>query len=93
MKGRNQALSTYTLTEQDEFLCLVDLNQGCSVMNDAEDVIADLVAAGHDLTRKRVIYQDTMGYWDEIVVRDGRFSDYRPIRETELSRAMTKARR
>ena len=85
--------SIYSVTEHDEFLCLIDSGQGRSITNDAEAVIAELAAAGYDLGRKRVLYRDTMGYWDELVVKDGQFSHFRPIHETDLSRAIAKARR
>jgi hypothetical protein len=85
--------SSYSVTEQGEFLCLVDSGHGRSITNDAEAVIADLAAAGHDLAARRVLYRDTMGYWDELVVKDGRFSHFAPIHETDLSRALIKARR
>ncbi len=85
--------NSYTLTEHGEFLCLVDSGQGRSITNDAEAVIAELAASGHDLGRKRVLYRDTMGYWDELVVKDGQFSRFGPIHETDLSRAIAKARR
>jgi hypothetical protein len=85
--------TSYSVTEQGEFLCLVDSGQGRSITNDAEAVIADLAAAGHDLAAKRLLYRDTMGYWDELVVKNGQFSHFAPIHERDVSRALIKARR
>ncbi len=77
---------------RDGFICLIDDNKGWSITNAAEDVIAELVAAGYDLSRNRVIYRDTMGSWDELVVKNGQFSYFRSIHETDLDRAIAKAR-
>jgi hypothetical protein len=84
--------SVYSLTEHGEFLCLVDSGKGRSITNDAEAVVADLAAAGHDLARKRVLYRDTMGLWDELVVKDGQFSHFAPIHERDVQSAIIKAR-
>lgn len=90
--SRNISRSVYSVQVRDGFICLVDEDKGRCIRNAAEDVIAELIAAGYDLDNKRVIYRDTMGFWDELVVKNGQFSDFRPIRETDLDRAITKAR-
>ena len=60
---------------------------GRSVTNDVENVIADLVANGIDVTRSHVIYQDSEGYWDGIRVLDQKFAGFFPIRARELNDA------
>lgn len=60
---------------------IVDLDypNAASVTNDAERVIDDLVAAGADLARNRVVYRDSTGRWDELLVRGGQFAGFAPI--------------
>jgi hypothetical protein len=83
--------STFSVVERPGFLCLIDHDRGRSVTNDAEDVIASLVADGHDLSANRVIYRDTRGVWDELLVADGVFGGFKSINETDLDAAIEKA--
>jgi hypothetical protein len=69
----NQA--TYTVAAEDGVICIVDADQGKSVTNDAEGVVADLARCGFDLSLP-VIYRDTQGVWDQIVVEKGRFNRF-----------------
>ena len=85
--------STFSVVERPGFLCLIDHDEGRSVTNDAENVIASLRAAAYDLTTNRVIYRDTRGVWDEIVIADGAFAGFGSINETDLDAAIRKARR
>ncbi|WP_342163941.1 DUF6011 domain-containing protein [Methylobacterium sp. SD21] len=63
-----------------DVLCLIDLDQGGpTITNNVEAVIADLVYRKIDLTHLSLIYRDTRGVWDEIVVQDGRFAGFRSI--------------
>lgn len=69
-------------------LCIVDTGKGNSVTNDADWVIERLSALV-DLGKVRgVIYRDTMGMWDEIIVRNGQFSTFRAIRADERDAAI-----
>ncbi len=62
-----------------DVLCLIDLDKGGpSLTNAVESVIADLRYQRFDLTMP-VIYRDSRGIWDEIVVQDGRFVGFRSI--------------
>lgn len=59
--------------------------------NDAGNVIADLVAQGVDLSRYQVIFQDTRGIWDQILVdRTGHFAGFSSLNERDLSAALGK---
>ena len=49
-----------------------------TVTNDAEWVVADLVAAGLLPPGRRLFYYDSEGAMDEILVRDGRFAGFDP---------------
>ena len=74
-------------------IAIIDLCRGKSVTNDAEHVLADLAKAGFDLTRYRVIYRDTRGIWDELILRDGAFAGFLAINERDLETALAKLRR
>lgn len=67
---------------------IIDKDEGASVTNDAERVIADIADFGVDFTTCRVVYQDTTGRWDELVVRDGKFAGFAPIGATTRADAL-----
>ena len=48
---------------------------GVTVTNSAEEVVREVDALHPG---RRIIYRDTMGIWDELVHRDGRFLDFAP---------------
>lgn len=52
--------ATYTLRVHDGAVVVEDRDQGRSVSNDAENVVAELRERGSDLTMP-VIHRDTMG--------------------------------
>lgn len=62
----------------DDVLALVDHDRGMSITNDAEGVIS-VLASRYDLSRRRVIYRDTTGLWDELVHERGRFKVFRVL--------------
>lgn len=70
-------------------IAIIDKDDGRSVTNDADAVIACL-ATNFDLAKFRVIYRDTRGIWDEMIVREGRFADFRSINERDLDTALAK---
>ena len=70
-------------------IAIIDRDEGRSVTNDADRVIATL-ATNFDLSGYRVIYRDTRGVWDELLVADGKFDGFRCINETELEAALAK---
>jgi hypothetical protein len=85
--------SVYSRTVHGTVIAIVDHHQGRSVTNDADNVIADL-AADFDLSKYLVIYRDTRGIWDQLLVdRTGRFAGFSSINERELSAAIGKVTR
>lgn len=59
--------SDYTYTIEDGFLKIVDLDMGgMSVTNDIENVITE-IGLSEDILNLRIIYQDSMGEWDEVI--------------------------
>lgn len=60
-------------------LVILDRNLGNrSVTNDADNVVADLVAAGRLPSDRRLFYYDSEGQLDELLVKDGRFAGFAP---------------
>jgi hypothetical protein len=58
------------------------------------NVIADLVSRGFDLSRYHVIYKDTRGIWDQILVdRTGCFAGFSSINERDLPAAIARLTR
>lgn len=73
----------------DGVVCIVDNDRGKSVTNDANKVIADLCNDGIDLSMP-IIYRDTMGVWDRMLVVGGRFAGFAPIGATTRDYAIKK---
>jgi hypothetical protein len=84
------ATANYSYSILKGVVCIVDQGNAKSVTNDAEAVIADLGANGVDLNLP-VIYRDTEGQWDELVVKNGRFSDFRFLRTKDQAKAVDRA--
>jgi hypothetical protein len=59
-----------------------------------ENVIDDLTRQGFDLSRYRVIYRDTRGIWDQLLIdRTGHFAGFSSINERDLSAALARLTR
>ena len=83
----------YSYTVHGNVIAIVDYDHGRSVTNDAENVIADLDAC-FDLSKYQLIYRDTRGIWDQILVdRTGHFAGFSSINERDLSAALAKITR
>lgn len=82
----------FTARVEERFLVLEDLAekyQCMSITNDAEAVVEWCVKnlAGWD----RLIYRDTMGQWDEIVVKKQQFTGFRHIGGKDMKEALNLA--
>jgi hypothetical protein len=87
----HRAICSYTV--HGDVIAIIDHDQGKNVTNDAESVIADL-AACFDLSKYRVIYRDTRGIWDQMLVdRTDRFASFTSINERDLTAALAKLTR
>jgi hypothetical protein len=87
---KNKHRSVYSRAVHGDVIAISDHNGGKSVTNDAENVIADL-APDFDLSRYRVIYKDTRGIWDQMLVdRTGHFAGFSSINERDLPAALAK---
>jgi hypothetical protein len=86
--------SVYSRAVYGNVIAIIDHDEGRSVTNDAENVIDDLTRQGFDLSKYRVIYRDTRGIWDQVLVdRTGRFAGFSTINERDLSAALAKLTR
>jgi hypothetical protein len=75
-------------------IAIIDHDQGRTVTNDAANVVDDLTRQGFDLSKYRVIYKDTRGIWDQILVdRTGHFAGFSSINERDLPAALGKITR
>ena len=91
MHIRNKLRANYTYEIYGNVIAIIDPDDGGrSVTNDAENVIADFIAKGFDMSNYHVIYKDTRGVWDEMLVKNGEFADFRSINERELSNALVR---
>jgi hypothetical protein len=90
---KNKLRSVYSRAVYGNVITIIDHAQGKSVTNDADNVIADL-AADFDLSKYHVIYRDTRGIWDQLLVdRTGHFAGFSSINERDLSAALAKVTR
>jgi hypothetical protein len=89
-----QPRSVYSHTVHGNVIAVIDHDGGRSVTNDVENVIDDLTRQGFDLSRYRVIYRDTRGIWDQLLIdRTGHFAGFGSINERDLSAALARLTR
>jgi hypothetical protein len=93
MLVKNTLRAVYSRTVHGNVIVLIDHDQGKSLTNDAENVIADL-AADFDLSKYLIIYRDTRGIYDQLLVDcTGHFAGFSSINERDLSAALAKLTR
>jgi hypothetical protein len=89
----NKLRAVYSRSVHGNVIAIIDHDGPRSVTNDADNVIADLTAC-FDLSRYQVIYRDTRGIWDQILVdRTGHFAGFSSLNERELAAALGKVTR
>ena len=87
---KNKLRAVYSYTTHGNIIAIIDHDQGKSVTNDAENIIADL-AACFDLSKYRVIYRDTRDVWDQLLVdRTGHFAGFSSLNARDLPAALAK---
>lgn len=85
----NQAKFEIVLAKQ-AVVAIRDLDEGKSVTNDAERVVRFLHKQGMLPPGRRLIYQDTMGRWDELEHDGaGRFTGFHPIGKETIEGALS----
>ncbi len=62
--------ASYDNWQDINIICIQDLGASKSVTNDIENIICDLRQFHHsDINDRPVMYCDSMGFWDEVVIR------------------------
>ena len=90
---KNKLRTIYSYTIHGDVIAIIDHDQGKSITNDAENVIADL-AVHFDLSKYRVIYRDTRGIYDQLLVdRTGHFAGFSSLNARDLPAALAKLTR
>lgn len=74
---RRAQYSIQKVDKDKKIVYIVDLDGPLSVTNDAEYVVRTLDNMYHNF---RIIYQDTMGNWDELKHDNGVFTGFAPAR-------------
>jgi hypothetical protein len=91
---KNKLRAVYSRAVYGNVIAIIDHDEGKSVTNDAENVINDLTRQGFDLSQYRVIYRDTRGIWDQMLIdRTGHFAGFSSINERDLPAALAKLTR
>lgn len=86
----NMHRAKYSHTIDRGVVCIVGNDQGMSVTNAADEVIAELVRAGAVSAAGLVVYRDTRGTWDQLVVSNGQFSGFKILNESTQAGAVAK---
>lgn len=84
--------ATYDYTIDQGIICIVDLNEGMSVTNDAENVIQDFEDKGLLTLEQLVIYRDSMGNWDQLLVKAGGFAGFKPLGAQDKASAIMRVK-
>ena len=82
MEALTCGTTKYTAGVVGGVICLVDLDEGMTITNNARAVIDQLRNLGYDVVTQPVIYLDTSGTdtWDQITINEqGRFSGFRHV--------------
>lgn len=86
--------AVYSHAVHGNVIAIIDHGQGRTVTNDAANVIDDLTRQVFDLSTYRVIYKDTRGIWDQILVdRTGHFAGFGSVNERDLPAALARLTR
>jgi hypothetical protein len=85
--------ATYVHHVDHGVLSIFDLDNGPTVTNDMEFVLAEIAEHGVDLQAVQVMYRDTQGIWDAVMTAEnGRFYSFMSLNERDENRAREKLR-
>lgn len=79
--GKQRMTSSYSvILDTDTFILIKDNDDPdfASVTN-AADYTVESLAQVYDLSNRRIVYQDTMGRFDELRHADGKFTGFRGL--------------
>lgn len=88
----NMERSIFDAEDYGDIICITDLSDGSTVRRtvtgDTTRVIDNIAESFGHLSGRRVIYRDTSGVWDEIVVTANKFSGFAAIGVRTLEEAL-----
>lgn len=79
--------SMYEVKVIEGVICITDLGGMKSVTNDIEAIIGDLARAGLSLNAP-IVYRDSDGNWDGVLVENGAFKGFRILADQFRQEAM-----
>lgn len=90
---RRKPRASFNFEIIDGVVVVYDYDIGCSVTNDAENVVAELARRLPHLNTHPVIYRDTDGVFDGLAVgENNRFVGFYAIQKTNLADAVQSAK-
>lgn len=88
----HNTLPTFDYSIENGVVCIVDRDEGRTVTNGADRVIEYLCDLDVDVVNQPVIYRDTYGTWDQLVVHNGRFDCFASINLRDRDAAIAKVK-
>jgi hypothetical protein len=83
--SQHRITSSFTvLSETDTFILIRDKNDSdhASVTN-AANYTVEWLAQRFEIANRRIVYQDTMGRFDELSHKRGKFDGFKPLTESQ----------
>lgn len=77
--------SSFTVIRETDTFILIrddDETEYASVTN-AADYTVECLAQRFDIANRRIVYQDTMGRFDELSHKNGKFNGFKPLTESQ----------
>lgn len=68
--------AVFSVERDRDVIVIIDLDGPVSVTNDAEAVVAAVMAKEKAAPPPRIVYRDTEGRWDGLRVQGGRFAGF-----------------
>lgn len=88
-----QTKSKFNWGTKDDVLWIVDLDEGLSVTNDMGNVLSSIQEELGDLSNHKIIYQDSMGIWDQVILNGSTKNvSFKALTEKTLEGAISKVR-
>ncbi len=82
--------ANYDWRIDDDIIAIVDKGGGKTVTNDIDNILKDISTEIPNLDKFQIIYQDSFGIWDGVIVKGARCIQFFSINETEYQKAKEK---
>ncbi len=88
--GTSLAIFDYSLMYDSVVIFDLHDENNCSrsVTNDVENVIEIINIGLQGIGDRKVIYRDTNRIWDEIIIKNNQFHDFKPLNKKTLTEAL-----